>query len=100
MTAPPPAPRLNVLVFAGSLRKESYNRKLAALAAHVCRQYGAAVDLDSMRDFDVPLYDGDVEASAGIPAGAEELRRRLEASDAFIVSSPEYNGSMPGGLKN
>lgn len=53
-----------------------------------------------MRDFDVPLYDGDVEAANGIPQGAQALRGRLLASDAFIVSSPEYNGSMPGTIKN
>ncbi len=95
-----PAPELRVLVFAASLRKESLNRRLAALAARVAQQHGAAVDLASMHDFDVPLYDGDLEASQGIPEGAQELQRRLLASDAFIVSSPEYNGSMPGVIKN
>jgi NAD(P)H-dependent FMN reductase len=53
-----------------------------------------------MRDFDCPSYDGDVEKAQGIPTGAEELKRRLDDSDAFIVSSPEYNGSMPGVFKN
>ncbi len=93
-------PNLKVLVFAASLRAESLNRKLATLAARVAEGHGAVVDLASMRDFDVPLYDGDVENARGIPRGAEELRRRLLASDAFIVSSPEYNGSMPGTIKN
>jgi NAD(P)H-dependent FMN reductase len=95
-----PPPRLNVLVFAASLRADSLNRKLAALAGRVAQQYGATIDLASMRDFDVPLYDGDVETADGIPPGAHELRRRLLASDAFIISSPEYNGSMPGTIKN
>src|SRR5262249_15177969 len=94
------SPTLQVLVFAASLRLESLNRKLAALAARIARAAGATVDLASMRDFDVPLYDGDLEASHGIPKGAQELQRRLLASDAFIVSSPEYNGSMPGVIKN
>src|SRR6476620_10488080 len=53
-----------------------------------------------MQDFDVVSYDGDAEATHGIPASALELRRRLTESDAFIISSPEYNGSMPGVLKN
>lgn len=53
-----------------------------------------------MREFDVPSFDGDYEKQHGIPKGAEELRRRLSESDAFIVSSPEYNGSMPGLFKN
>jgi NAD(P)H-dependent FMN reductase len=100
MSDPPSTPQLKVLVFGASLRAESLNRKLAALAARVAGRDGAVVDLASMRDFDVPLYDGDLETVQGIPAGAQELRRRLLESDAFIVSAPEYNGSMPGLLKN
>jgi NAD(P)H-dependent FMN reductase len=93
-------PKLKVLVFGASLRADSLNRKLAALAGRVVEQSGATVDHASMRDFDVPSFDGDVERTQGIPKGAEELRRRLIESDAFVVSSPEYNGSMPGALKN
>jgi chromate reductase, NAD(P)H dehydrogenase (quinone) len=100
MTAPGSAAPLKVLVFAASLRAESLNRRLAALAVSVAEQTGATVDHASMRDFDVPLYDGDVEKGQGIPQGAEELRRRLLDCDAFIVASPEYNGSMPGVIKN
>ena len=100
MTTPGSAPQLKVLVFGASLRAESLNRKLAALAARVAEQNGATVDHASMRDFDTPSYDGDVETAQGIPKGAQELRRRLLDCDAFIVSSPEYNGSMPGGFKN
>ena len=100
MANPTPSPKLKVLVFAASLRAESLNRKLAALAARVAERYGAIVELASMRDFDVPLYDGDVETASGIPRGAQELRGRLLANDAFIISSPEYNGSMPGTIKN
>lgn len=94
------APRLNVLIFAASLRAESLNRKLVSVAARVAEQAGAAVDLATVRDFDVPLYDGDLEKARGITAGAHEFQRRLLASDAFIVSSPEYNGSMAGTIKN
>src|SRR3954466_11933326 len=100
MASPTIAPTLKVLVFAASLRAEPLNHKLAALAAPVAEQAGATVDLASMRDFDVPLFDGDLETAQGIPAGAEKLRRRLTENDAFIVASPEYNGSMPGVLKN
>lgn len=96
-TATPP---LRVLIFSASLRTDSLNTKLAHLAARVATAQGATVDLASMQDFDVPSYDGDVEASAGIPAGAQELKRRLTESDAFLIASPEYNGSMPGLLKN
>ena len=95
-----PNPTLKVLVFGASLRADSLNRKLAALAARVAEQNGAKVDHASMRDFDVPSYDGDVEKEGGIPQGAAEFKRRLDDCDAFIVSSPEYNGSMPGLFKN
>lgn len=100
--AQPPSepPKLEVLVVAASLRAGSLNHRLAALAARVAEQSGASVDLAEMRDFDVPLYDGDVETAEGVPKGAGELRRRLLASDAFVLVSPEYNGSMPGTIKN
>lgn len=93
-------PKVRALVFGASLRADSLNRKLAALAARMAEEGGAAVDHADMREFDVPSYDGDAERQDGIPKGAEELRRRLSACDAFIVSSPEYNGSMPGMFKN
>ena len=93
-------PEAEGVVFAASLRAESVNGKLAAVAARVAERLDATVDHASMHDFDVPLYDGDIETNNGIPDGAQELRRRLLASDAFIISSPEYNASMPGIIKN
>lgn len=100
MADPPPTPKLRVLVFAASRRAESLNRRLATLAAGAAERHGATVDLASMSDFDVPLYDGDVESAQGIPPGADQLRRRLVDSDAFILASPEYNGAMAGTIKN
>lgn len=94
------SPTLKVLVFSASLRADSLNSQLAALAARAATAQGATVDLVSMHDFDVPVYDGDLEAKDGIPPGAHELQRRLLTTHAFIIASPEYNGSMPGGLKN
>jgi NAD(P)H-dependent FMN reductase len=88
------------LVFSGSLRRDSYNSRLASLAAAVIEANGGATDIASMADFDSPTYDQDVQVAEGFPLGAEELRRRMEVCDAFVVSSPEYNGSVPGGLKN
>jgi len=99
-TRSPDAHALSVLVFSASLRADSLNTKLAALAAGVAEASGAVVDRASMDEFDVPAFDNDEESSKGIPSGAQALKRRLEASDAFIVSSPEYNASMPGLLKN
>ncbi|MFJ2576104.1 NADPH-dependent FMN reductase [Kitasatospora aureofaciens] len=91
---------LRVLVFGAALRAESINGRLASLVARLIADSGATVDLAAMREFGMPLYDGDVEASAGLPAGALALRDRLERCDAFVISSPEYNGSVPGVLKN
>jgi chromate reductase, NAD(P)H dehydrogenase (quinone) len=91
---------LRFLVFGAALRADSTNARLASLVARLLSDTGAAVDLASMRDFDMPLYDGDAEASEGLPQGALALRDRLEQSDAFVISSPEYNASVPGVLKN
>jgi NAD(P)H-dependent FMN reductase len=93
-------PEMKVLVFAASVRADSLNRKLAALAARIAERLGATVDHAAMSEFAVPLYDGDLDGPEGIPAGARELQRRLLASDAVILASPEYNGSMPGTIKN
>src|SRR6478736_8496775 len=93
-------PTVRVLVFSASLRRESLNTKLAGLVARRAGERGATVDVASMREFDCPSYDGDVETASGIAPGAQELHRRLLASDAFVIVSPEYNASMPGVLKN
>ncbi len=91
---------VHVLVFGASLRRGSLNDRLASLAVTVARQKGAIVDTAAMAEFDCPSYDQDVETERGIPPGAERLRDRLLAADAFVIASPEYNASMPGVLKN
>jgi len=91
---------VNFLVFEGSLRKDSLNARLASLASRVIESNGGNVDRANLIDFDCPSYDGDVEAGEGIPAGAQTFRQRLIAADAFVLSSPEYNASMPGVVKN
>lgn len=95
-----PSAGLSVFILSGSSREGSLNRQLASLAAQVAAQAGATVDLATLRDFEVPGFDGDLEKETGMPAGAVEFRRRLLASDAFVLVSPEYNGSMPGVVKN
>ena len=88
------------LVFSGSLRTGSFNGRLAALARKVIEAQGGTVDYGAMSDFDSRSYSQDAQTRDGFPPGAEALRRRLEAADAFLIASPEYNGSMPGLLKN
>lgn len=92
--------QLRFLVFSASLRSDSLNTELARLAAKTIRAEGADVDLASMEEFDCPSYNQDVQTGEGFPDRAQEFRRRLEACDGFVISSPEYNGSMPGVLKN
>jgi hypothetical protein len=91
--------RVRVLVLSASLRIESLNTRLARLAARTIERNGGSVDLATLAEFDAPSYSQDAQDSAGIPDGPAQLRQRLEAADAFIAS-PEYNASMPGGLKN
>src|SRR5262245_35552067 len=89
-----------VLVISASLRDDSLNARLAELVVQCIEERGHTGELASMREFDMGSYDADIEHSSGFPAGAEELRRRLEETDAFVIVSPEYNASMPGALKN
>ena len=91
---------VRVLVFSASLRAESLNTRLAHLAKHVIEAQGGTVDLATMKEFVCPTFDQDAQSGTALPPGAEEMRRRLETNDAFVISSPEYNGSMPGGIKN
>jgi len=90
---------MSFLLFSASLRAGSLNTRLATLAAASIAKHGGTVDIAAMSDFDSPSYSQDAQA-AGFPPGATELRRRLEANDGFVIVSPEYNGSMPGHLKN
>jgi NAD(P)H-dependent FMN reductase len=96
---PRPEP-VRLLVFSASLRADSLNTRLALLARAVIERHGGIVDFAGMSEFDGPSYDQDLEAREGVPPGPRELNRRLEASDAFVIASPEYNASMPGHLKN
>ena len=88
------------LIFAASLREKSLNTRLANLAERVIEQHGGMVDRAVMSDFDALSYDQDFQDSHGFPPGADEFHRRLEANDAFVIVSPEYNASIPGVLKN
>lgn len=84
----------SLLGISGSLRKESFNRKLIREAG---RLSGAAF---TEADLNVPLYDGDVEAADGIPAGVQTLADQIAAADAVVISTPEYNQALSGVLKN
>lgn len=89
-----------IIAFAGSARKESYNKKLIALAAAGAEAAGGDVELVDLREYPMPLYDADLEATRGVPAPAEALRRKMAACDGLLISAPEYNSSITPLLKN
>jgi len=92
---------MKILAFAASLRKESFNRKLIHQANVLLKTHPEVqVDLADYREFEMPIYDGDLEDASGVPAGGQELIRRIQAADALVISTPEYNGGIPGSLKN
>jgi NAD(P)H-dependent FMN reductase len=91
---------MKLLAFAASLRGESLNRKLITLAVNLARDAKVEVDLADFHDFDMPLYDADLQVASGFPSGARELARRIESADGLMIASPEYNYSIPGTLKN
>lgn len=90
---------MKLLVFAGSTRLNSWNRKLAKVAASLARQAGAEVTHLELGDFDVPMYNADLEAR-GTPAAVLELKRIAYEHPAWIICTPEYNASYPALLKN
>lgn len=89
-----------ILAFAGSLRKESFNKKLLTTAIAGATSAGAAVTRIDLRDYPLPIYDGDIEAESGIPANAMALKQLFLASGGLLLACPEYNGSMSGAFKN
>jgi NAD(P)H-dependent FMN reductase len=91
---------VKVLAFAGSTRKDSYNKKLIQAAAEMARQKGAKVTLIDLSDYSMPFYDADLETKQGLPAHAKKLRDLMLQNDVLMIASPEYNGSIPGILKN
>jgi chromate reductase, NAD(P)H dehydrogenase (quinone) len=88
---------MKIIALSGSLRRDSYNTRLARLLVERAPEE-VGVELATLHD--IPLYDGDLEASDGIPAAVTNLRDRIKASDGLIIVTPEYNAGMPGVLKN
>jgi len=88
-----------LLVFAGSTRQQSFNRKLAQATAAIAREAGAQVTLLELSEFDIPMYNADLEAQ-GTPADVLRLKQVLLDHPAWVICSPEYNGSYTALLKN
>jgi chromate reductase len=91
---------IRVLGFAGSARADSYNKKLVQIALRGAGEAGADVTFVDLRDYPLPLYDGDAESTEGLPEHVDALRRIVLKSDALLIASPEYNGFLSPLLKN
>jgi NAD(P)H-dependent FMN reductase len=89
-----------ILAFAGSTRRDSWNKKLLRFAAEGARENGAQVTIIDLRDLPMPLYDGDLEAAEGLPPNAITLYELMKSHHGFLLSCPEYNSSITGVLKN
>jgi chromate reductase len=89
-----------LLCFAGSLRRESYNKKLVKIAMAGAQAAGASVTYIDLYDLPMPVFNEDDEHNYGIPDHAKEFKKILKEHNAFLIAAPEYNSSISGALKN
>ncbi len=89
-----------ILAFAGSTRTGSWNKKLIRIGARLATAAGGEVTVIDLRDYPLPIYDGDDEENNGLHENAQKLKSLFLSHDALLICSPEYNSSIPGVLKN
>jgi NAD(P)H-dependent FMN reductase len=89
-----------ILAFAGSSRRDSWNRKVLAIAAEGARAAGAEVTVVNLGDFPMPIYNADLHKEQGLPPAMLELRALMMAANGVLIASPEYNTSITPLLKN
>ncbi len=89
-----------LIFISGSTRKDSLNKKLAKLAYEFAKELGYDAKLIDLKEYEMPLYDGDLEAAKGIPDTAKKLKKEFIAADGIFLASPEYNSSISPLLKN
>lgn len=90
----------SVLVFAGSAREGSFNKKLAKYAAKQLAEKGVKHSFADLNDYQAPVYHGDLETESGIPKTMQQFKQLMKSHDAFLIVSPEYNGFVPPLLIN
>jgi len=89
-----------ILAIAGSLREQSYNKRVLAIAVEGAREAGAEVTTVDLRDFPMPIYNADAQERLGFDEQASRLQGLMAEHQGLLIATPEYNGSIPGGLKN
>lgn len=91
---------IKVLAFAGSTRLDSMNQKLVKEAARHAFDMGACVKVLNLKDYPMPLYEGDLEEAEGLPASTRQLKKEMQGAQVIVIASPEYNASYSPLLKN
>jgi NAD(P)H-dependent FMN reductase len=89
-----------ILCFAGSLRRDSLNKKLVKIAMAAAQEKGADATFMDLKDLPMPVYDGDIEQAEGLPGNARKQKAIMKEHHAFLIACPEYNSSITGALKN
>lgn len=89
-----------ILIFSGSIRTGSRNTQLASAISNAIPEFGATPTLISLRDFEMPIYNGDLESQQGVPDAAKRFAELMASHDGIVIVSPEYNASLPPLLKN
>lgn len=90
---------MKVICFAGSLRKESFNKKYIQVASQLLKENGAEVELVELNDYPMPVFNQDIEDKE-MPEAVLNLAQKIKSASALVISSPEYNGSISSPLKN
>lgn len=96
----PVSAEIKVLALSGSSREDSLNTKLVMDAADIAKKMGCSVNVIDLKDYPMPFYNADLEKKGGMPTSVKRFREQMVKSDAIIIASPEYNGSIPAILKN
>jgi len=91
---------IKILALSGSSRRDSLNRKLLEIAAQGARESGAEITTLQLGELALPLYDQDLEADSGLPAGARQLQALMTEHHALLIATPEHNGGYTALLKN
>jgi NAD(P)H-dependent FMN reductase len=89
-----------ILAFAGSFREKSYNKRVLAIAADGARRTGVEVDVVDLREYYMPVFCPDEIEQNGFHPTALKLQELLHGYHGLIIATPEYNASVPGGMKN
>jgi chromate reductase len=92
--------KVKILAFAGSTRTGSWNKKVIRVAAETAVKAGADVTLIDLRDYPMPLFDGDLEDREGVPENGKKFKQLLKENQGLLICTPEYNSSLPAVLKN